>query len=1666
MEPQNAEGANTLERFLKVTEPYGLTSAFGTDELGMGFIGRSIPVYGAAKSFKQLNAVDEAMQAYQQDKADDQQVRLLQNYFDQLARSKTFGGKVGDITASTVSFLGDFVAGNEIGRGALKIAGATGKGALAASVAAKMDEAGILGGVGKTLVAGAAGQASMDLAGAIVGQAGPTLARAKREQVARAFIAHNEENKLVVKALENAPTVAQLIPKAFMNGVIERGSEMAGSFLFKLPVEGRLAAFSHYLTNKVAQAKGAAYAQKILNTTGMNGIVEEIGEEVYGALLNDLAAAVSNGQLADPGQLRELTEFENAAVMVIGMGVTMVGMQAAAGAAGRIAAGKGEGAKPEAQPAPAGAPQRPSRAASVEAPQAAQEAAGAIQAQTDQTVAQAPEAAAAPSVGQGEAARPASAGTAFFTPDPNMPALGLDPSAEDAAGPMRAQAAGPDQYRGTIPGAVITGGPQTAPAGSNLDYLGRGLFGTLEGPGKGKYSIDDVMKLMEETLTAFDQKIQFKYGRTARGTGKRTLGTWHGGESVLRVRQAGSLSIAAHELGHAFETFLVGNKQLWKKGTTQVPPDVLNEVLRLGYGQAKVQGFFQKNQQRHGKEGFAEFIAGYLLNNPHLNSPKTVEWFEKLAPPELLKKIRKMQKVFRAYAFDGAVGQGLASIGEPTIAKRALALATRQVARNRFKRAFSRKIWEELESFIEITNEANKRKQALGRGPLLKSEDVGKMAQVYRGRHASVVNHWLHNEMTNLYGHHVGPALMAIKPLIKGMGKKFDVYLLARRTQAEEAAAKIGRRAPRELALSPEIANAVVEELRKQFPRVEEAAQMVYRWTEQGNHYIAQCSPILAEHIATVEEGDVGNYIPEKRILDGIRTASSKVTSSDMQRGTVTKRLVGSFRRVKDPLASLMAQMEDRVRRAHERALAEAAIALGEQYGLGQFVERVDVDRYIAANPKIGDIIGRMMSALGIRNDPLSSEELRKEVSDAIIDALANGKLEMLQRRYPSANWADINIEEIWEQAVMFFAPSWNPKASDDPVMPIIMNRLDGTKELRYYSLDADLYKALTGLDMPRINNWLYHMVIAVPKRIATMGITGLSYTFGLLFNPTRDYQSLLFNTRSNANVAQIFFQWVQSQAVALADAIRAEVLGVPFEKMSEQYKAYHRLFLGMHTRLGADLREAKKQVAKIHGHNFTTITGVKDFLGWLVDKYQNIIQFPERGTRMAEVVLIAKEMGIRLEDIGVSLNHYDATHLSFVGSRAGVDFNAGGSVSRLINTMVPFFNVQFQGPRATWEAIKQRPVRALMRAAGTMVLPTLALWWINKDEEWYQALSTEEKARYWHISVGDRNVMRIPRAFEIGAMTCAPAELLADAFYREDPQGAQEFFGTLFKTGDQLMGEVAAATPLGMVPNPLAAFQKGKSFSDSFEQASLRWMPVIPGLYLENKANKRFYWGTPIVTRANERKWAPDQYTDFTSRAAIRIGRATGTSPQKIDHAVNYLFGSTGRSAMGVFGQGDTDINFERDISDNAFLGRLFKTGGKFAYSDNARKVYDQYEEADKDFASGRELSPAQKDKRLLLQRTTKLMTALAYVRARTESADERYKLNREIDRYARQTLDQVNRLSKGARGPNDRADIAGRVRAASEAIQKRLREAEDLKAAVIARMQKRRSGEAATTR
>jgi hypothetical protein len=77
---------------------------------------------------------------------------------------------------------------------------------------------------------------------------------------------------------------------------------------------------------------------------------------------------------------------------------------------------------------------------------------------------------------------------------------------------------------------------------------------------------------------------------------------------------------------------------------------------------------------------------------------------------------------------------------------------------------------------------------------------------------------------------------------------------------------------------------------------------------------------------------------------------------------------------------------------------------------------------------------------------------------------------------------------------------------------------------------------------------------------------------------------------------------------------------------------------------------------------------------------------------RVAEVKLLSKELKFDPKKDELDLD--TMIQLSIGMNEATVDFKAGGSLSRILNRGIPFFNVAFQSPRAQARAAKRAPLQ------------------------------------------------------------------------------------------------------------------------------------------------------------------------------------------------------------------------------------------------------------------------------------------------------------------------------------------------------------------------------------
>ncbi len=459
--------------------------------------------------------------------------------------------------------------------------------------------------------------------------------------------------------------------------------------------------------------------------------------------------------------------------------------------------------------------------------------------------------------------------------------------------------------------------------------------------------------------------------------------------------------------------------------------------------------------------------------------------------------------------------------------------------------------------------------------------------------------------------------------------------------------------------------------------------------------------------------------------------------------------------------------------------------------------------------------------------------------------------------------------EETLDSILTFFVPAQHPKGMD-PIIPLVEN---GT--VRWFQVDPELYGALSGLDAYRLpRGW--DIVLGRPARLFRLGTTGLRASFAWVRNPARDLQTFFMQTASDANPAELAAAWT----FQMQDIIR-------HGKDSVHYDVMRRLGAEVSQPLGIDIRFTRRAVKRLfRGRVMKVVTNP-------IDHLRDFMQIPESATRTAELKIRAKEIGWKP---GQPMSFAQSLQLLLDTKRVTVDFSAGGTVGQAVNQAVPFFNAQIQGTRLTLRTFKNKPKRTVIRGVMGLTSLTLALWWMNKDEDWYTDMPYWERFTYWNIDDG-KHIWQIPRGFEWGTIFTAVPEAIWDAMYRQDPEAVKEVFG---HWREQV--------------NPLA-------------------YPVIPDVVLEQYANERFFTDAPIVPLGELGDPPGDQRGPFTSVLAQELGDMfpETVSPRRVDHAIRGFFGGLGPDILDTLGLGVPSRKISlTELEGVPILSSLVRPGGR----------------------------------------------------------------------------------------------------------------------------------------
>jgi hypothetical protein len=303
------------------------------------------------------------------------------------------------------------------------------------------------------------------------------------------------------------------------------------------------------------------------------------------------------------------------------------------------------------------------------------------------------------------------------------------------------------------------------------------------------------------------------------------------------------------------------------------------------------------------------------------------------------------------------------------------------------------------------------------------------------------------------------------------------------------------------------------------------------------------------------------------------------------------------------------------------------------------------------------------------------------------------------------------------------------------------------------------------------------------------------------------------------------------------------------------------------------------------------------------VDIMRVAAELSEQSLRVAEFKKVRK-MGGSLTEGG------------FASREITIDFQRVGAKISALNSITAFMNVSIQGLDRTTRAFKENPTALATKSLTYITVPSLLLYWANKDDDRYKEIPRYQKDFFWiiptdkwsdvtpeeaegmpvkldadgnpahwskqnytrtldngKVQINKGTIYKIPKPQELGLVFGSIPERIMETFFSEDADALKDF--------DKSMIELV--TP-AMVPDAVA--------------------PAV-----EQYFNQSFFTGREIVPHHLQGIMPEYQFTEYTSETAKTLGKMVATidkqndfaSPMVIQNYIQSWGGSLGQYAVQV---------------------------------------------------------------------------------------------------------------------------------------------------------------------
>jgi len=208
---------------------------------------------------------------------------------------------------------------------------------------------------------------------------------------------------------------------------------------------------------------------------------------------------------------------------------------------------------------------------------------------------------------------------------------------------------------------------------------------------------------------------------------------------------------------------------------------------------------------------------------------------------------------------------------------------------------------------------------------------------------------------------------------------------------------------------------------------------------------------------------------------------------------------------------------------------------------------------------------------------------------------------------------------------------------------------------------------------------------------------------------------------------------------------------------------------------------------------------------------------------------------------------------LSLIAREATVDFARHGKDTQGYARSTAFFNPAIQGIDRFAREARNNPLGMTAKAMASVTLPSMLLWYANRDDKEIQDTARWQKRLFWLARIplpdGQSFILRIPKPQEFGILFGTLPEELLDEFVAHKPDALRDIEKTILE----------AFTP-SLIPTAA--------------------VPIIAQF-----ANMDMFRGRPLIPAGLENLLPEYQYMPYTTELAKAMGQLIGAFPG-MEHA------------------------------------------------------------------------------------------------------------------------------------------------------------------------------------